>query len=512
LSSSAASRWVDAKVFGIAYAGLLLTHIYLVKLPYFWDEAGYYIPAARDLLINGSLIPTSTLSNAHPPLVLAVLALVWKVFGFTPLVTRLTMLAWAAFSVTGVFRLARSVQNTSVAIATALCVAAYPVFFAQSSLAQVDLAAAGLTCWGLADFFANKYWRAAIWCSVAALAKETAIIAAAALICWQLISFLQGRDRGKALAPLLASLLPLLCWYGYHYVKTGFVFGNPEYFRYNVQSTLQPLRILLAFPVRLWQAFGYLHLWLLTLAAAGAMWLPPVKDASGERPRIAVSTQLAFLAIILSYAVALSFVGGAVLARYMLPVIPLVIIVCISTLWRRVQGWKGVTTLIVLVFCAGWFLNPPYGFSPEDNLAYRDYVELHKSAASFLETRYSNGRVLTAWPASDELTRPYLGYLDKPLRIVRIDDFSYDQLVSAADASNAYDVALVFSTKYDPPDPIAAHWSPWEKYKQRFFDYHRDLPPDVAARVLGGDVVFTKSRKGQWLAVIEIGRVFRARR
>src|SRR6266496_5322986 len=49
---------------------LILTHAPLLRLPYFWDEAGYYIPAARDLLA-GSLIPHSTPSNAHPPLVMA---------------------------------------------------------------------------------------------------------------------------------------------------------------------------------------------------------------------------------------------------------------------------------------------------------------------------------------------------------------------------------------------------------------------------------------------------------
>ncbi|PYV88626.1 MAG: glycosyltransferase [Acidobacteria bacterium] len=510
-SVGADSRWVEGKVFVVAYSALLLTHIYLLKLPYFWDEAGYYIPAARDLLITGSLIPTSTLSNAHPPLVLAALAMAWKMFGFTPLVTRLTMLAWAAFTLTGVFRLTRSVQNASVAIAAAGCVAAYPVFFSQSSLAHVDLAAAGLTFWGLADYSADNYWQAAIWFSAAGLAKETAVITVAALICRQAIGILNGREKLNRLAPLLASFLPLFGWYCFHYVKTGFMFGNPEFFRYNVQSTLQPLRILLAFPVRLWQAFGYLHLWLLTVITAAAMWLPPIGGANGERPRIALSTQLAFAWIILSYAIALSFVGGAVLARYMLPAAPLVIIVCVSTIWRRVPYWKAVMAIVIAAFCAGWFLNPPYGFSPEDNLAYRDYVELHQSAAGFLQTRYSNARVLTAWPASDELTRPYLGYVSKPLNIVRIEDFSYEQLVSATDASNAYDVALLFSTKYDPPNSIAERWSPWEKYKLRFFDYHRDLPPAVAARILSGDVVFTESRKGQWLAVIEIRRAVQAR-
>jgi len=32
------------------------------------DEAGYYIPAAWDFFRTGSLIPITTLTNAHPPL------------------------------------------------------------------------------------------------------------------------------------------------------------------------------------------------------------------------------------------------------------------------------------------------------------------------------------------------------------------------------------------------------------------------------------------------------------
>src|SRR5581483_7132769 len=111
---------------------LLAAHATLLRLPYFWDEAGYYIPAARDLLA-GSLIPYSTPSNAHPPLVMAWLALVWKLFGQSPLVTRIAMLAMAAFSLTGFFRLARTLSNHVVAGAATFLVAIYPVFFAQSS-------------------------------------------------------------------------------------------------------------------------------------------------------------------------------------------------------------------------------------------------------------------------------------------------------------------------------------------------------------------------------------------
>ncbi|HTE89932.1 MAG TPA: hypothetical protein VK639_13300, partial [Terriglobales bacterium] len=108
---------------------LFLLHAPLLSLPYFWDEAGYYVPAARDLLLTGSLIPLSAPSNAHPPLVMAFLASCWKLAGFDPIVTRTAMLAIAAFCLSGLFRLAERISNIQVALAATLCTALYPVFF-----------------------------------------------------------------------------------------------------------------------------------------------------------------------------------------------------------------------------------------------------------------------------------------------------------------------------------------------------------------------------------------------
>src|SRR5438874_5845976 len=120
----------------VLFAVLLIAlHAPLLRLPYFWDEAGYYIPASRDLF-SGSLIPYSTPSNAHPPLVMAWLASAWKMFGQSQIVTRSAMLLLAAFSLLGFFRLARTLANSTVAACSTLLVEIYPVFFAQSSLAQ----------------------------------------------------------------------------------------------------------------------------------------------------------------------------------------------------------------------------------------------------------------------------------------------------------------------------------------------------------------------------------------
>src|SRR5207253_5026494 len=192
-------------------------HVPLLRLPYFWDEAGYYVPAARDLLLSGSLIPRSTASNAHPPLVLGYLALWWKVAGYAPLMTRTAMLLAASFSLLGLFRLAESVANIEVAAATALCTALYPVFFAQSSLAHLDLAAAGLTFWGLHGYVRHRGWETALWFSLAALAKETAILAPLALFVWDLLSQLRCNGDGRRSPArgnnnpswLLVPLLPL---------------------------------------------------------------------------------------------------------------------------------------------------------------------------------------------------------------------------------------------------------------------------------------------------------------
>ena len=507
-------------VFAVSLAAIFLLHVPLLQLPYFWDEAGYYVPAARDILLTGSLIPHSTLSNAHPPLVLMWLALWWKCIGYAPLVTRSAMLVIAGFSLTGVFRLAEVVANRQVAIASTLCTALYPVFFAQSSLAQVDLAAAGLTCWGLAAYLGNRPLAMAIWFSLAALAKETAILAPAALAVWEVGRPLittrvleppgtreSARNRRQLTFVLLVPLMPLIGWYSYHYARTGYVFGNPEFFRYNVAATLSFMRFLLALGLRLWQSFGYMHLWVLSVGILLAMLLPPYKDSGIERPRISIPAQMVFLAVLLAYVVALSLIGGALLARYMLPVVPLVIIAAVSTFWRRLRFWPLAVGVVAVAFVMAWFWNPPYGFSPEDNLAYRDYVELHERGERFLEARYPMARVLTAWPASDELTRPWLGYTTRPMQVVRIEDFSLDEALSAADFRSNFDVALVFSTKYEPARPVLDRWKRWEELKTRFFGFHRDLPPAALAHILGGHVTFFEARKGQWITVIEMERM-----
>ncbi|MGZ5261668.1 MAG: ArnT family glycosyltransferase, partial [Burkholderiales bacterium] len=269
-------------VAAVIFSALVLLHAPLLSLPYFWDEAGYYIPAARDLLLHFQWIPTSTLSNAHPPLVMAWLALLWKVFGYHAVVTRVAMLIVSTFTLIGVYRLAKAVANPIVALGSVVCTALFPVFFAQSSLAHLDMAAAGFTIWGISAYVAGRYPSAAGWFALAALSKETAILAPLALLAWELLALFLSESWSQYRASftrspwLLVPVAPLAVWFAYHYHVTGYVFGNPEFLRYNVGATLYPIRILAAFAQRLWQLFGYMNLFVLTIVIALAMARKPL--------------------------------------------------------------------------------------------------------------------------------------------------------------------------------------------------------------------------------------------
>lgn len=514
-------RWTQQfLLFSIFFVGLMLLHAPLLRLPYFWDEVGYYIPAARDLYLTGSLIPHSTPSNAHPPLVMAAVAAGWRVAGYSPLVTRTVMLGFSALALLGLWRLSRQVTNPAVAWATTGLVAVYPIFFAQSSMAHLDLAAAAFTFWGLLGYVEDRPARSVLWFSLAAMAKETAILASLALFGWEALTsllppkwkeFYPPIDRRTSKPILLLPLVPLACWYAYHYAKTGFLLGNPEFVRYNVAATVNWLRIPFAMGMRLWHLFGYFGLWLLTASAVLAMRRLPVMDDAGVRGRIRVWIQIAFASVIFAYLGFMSAVGGAVLARYMLPVVPLVILILVSTVWRRLRYWRLLVAMIALTFAAGLFTNPPYGFSPEDNLAYRDYIVMHADASRFMALRYPQARVLSAWPASDELSRPWLGYVTRGFSVVRIEDFTAAQIAIAVAASSQFDVAFAFSTKYQPAHPLVEDWPAWQELKEKYFGYHRDLSPEDIAQQLGGRIVFEKKSDGQWVAVIAIERQENAR-
>jgi hypothetical protein len=507
-------------VFPVIFAALYATHATLLRLPYYWDEAGYYIPAAWDFFRTGSLIPTTTLNNAHPPLPSIYLALWWKASGFYPEVTREAVLMVAALGLLAVWRLAmRTVRTPAVAFWTVLLTGLYPVWFAQSTLAQADIFAAACSLWGMVYALPEHGRRpvlAMTWFSAAPLCKETAIAIPLALA---VVSFVEGlrekparRDLWREAAWLAGSILPLSAWYGWHYMKTGSLLGNAAYVKYNAEATLAPLRILAAFGHRVLHLTANMNLFVPVIMALAALLLAPRKDADGnERSTIGAKTSKRIFIVLLVNAALFSVLGGALLTRYLLPMYPLVLLLAVATLYRRAPYWFALAAVATGAFAAGLFINPPYGIAPEDNLLYSRVVRMQQAGIAELGRMYPGDTVLTTWPASDELTRPELGYVKKRWRVCSIDDFSSSAIEQAAAEPEKYAAALVFSTKYDPP-PLVNVWPFSERMNEQYFGLHHDLTPDAIAQRLGGKVVWHRDEAGMWVAVIGFDRPVVAQR
>ena len=246
----------------------------------------------------------------------------------------------------------------------------------------------------------------------------------------------------------------------------------------------------------------YMNLFVPVLCMVAAMFLPALLRQDGTlRPRVSWNAQAQIGLILLGNLLLFSVLGGALLTRYLLPLYPLILLLCVSTWRRRVQQWGWLVALSAVAFLAGIFVNPPYRFAPEDNLSYRDMIQLQQHAITQLFHRAQHATVLTAWPASDELTKPELGYVRTPWPVMAIDNFSLPQVLQAAQM-HGYNAALVFSTKYEASTlPASLRWGD-QSWNQSFFGYHQDMPPEMVARLLGGNLVWKQKRNGLWAALI----------
>ena len=518
-------------LYPLFFVAVFLAHWSLLRLPYFWDEGGYYIPAAWDFFHTGSLIPHSTLTNAHPPMPSILLAAWWHLSGFVISGTRTLVVLVAAAALLAVYRIGQRLGGSLVGVLTTLLTAIYPIWYAQSTLAHADIFAACFTLWALSFYLApmpreasiadrapaSCHLWAAVLFSLAALSKETAVvtpIALAGLEAWRALRLRRHNDPRAARAAwiwagtLLTPILPLLCWYGYHRLRTGYVFGNPEYLRYNATANLSLHRVALALWHRLLHLTAHMNLYVATLCTAAALLMPVRRKATARLiPRRAVIT---ILFILLVNWVEFSVLGGALLTRYLLPMYPLLLLLCVDAWVTRMRWWPAVAALTAAGFLAGIWINPPYAFAPEDNLTYRDMIVLHQQATALIAHRFPLATVLTAWPASAELERPMLGYVKTPIKVFGIENFSREQMEKAAAQPGDYDTALLFSTKWEPPSGQLDFSRSHENADMRFFDFHHDLQPAEAAAMLHGDVVWQAQRGAEWAAVLRFPRIVNA--
>ena len=349
----------------------------------------------------------------------------------------------------------------------------------------------------------------AILFSLAALSKETAIIMPVALGLWEIVLLITERERGAWgwLAALSAPAVPLVLWYWFHFHQTGFAFGNPEFLRYNATANFTAGRLLVSLWHRFVHLFIHMNMYVPVVATIAVLLMP----RQGSQSRTTSRPVLTAIGVVLAgNAIAFSFLGGALLTRYLLPMFPLVLLVCVAVWQTRGRVVWTLTGLTGVAFIAGLWFNPPYSIAPEDNLTYADFVILHQQAIAVIARQFPAATVLSAWPATAEMQYPDLGYTRSAIKTVAIDNFSPEQMQKAASDPGAYDTALIFSTKWVPRGSLNLG-RPNEANDAKYFDFHRDASPTEAAAMLQGQIVWQGYRNGEWAAVLRFPRAIEAR-
>jgi 4-amino-4-deoxy-L-arabinose transferase-like glycosyltransferase len=416
---------------------------------------------------------------------MAYLAVVWSIFGFSILVTRIAMLAIAALGALSTFLLAIELSRGAAgtpAFAALVLLCLSPLFFAQSMLAQLDMPAMSLSVLALLLFLQNRFRASAIVCAVLVMVKETGIVAPAIFGCWLLLE--RGRpwnERARALWFLLP-LPGLIVWLTALRYYTGHWLGNPAFTDYNLWEPLQPARFLTALLRRIYYLFiGSGHF----IGTIALLWALKRMPLLRDRPwRIAGS-------FVVAQVLTVSALGGAVLERYLLPALPIVYIafaIALQALMTRTRR----LTFAALVACliAANFVNPIYPFPFENNLAFVSFVELQKSAAASVELH--RGVVASAFPMAEALRNPDFGFVSRPQEVIDIDDFTAPEVEKLR--GRVPDMVVVFNRTWDPLHLLG---NPFVSgFLAREYGYRPEMRADEIAEALSMRVANKWSSRG----------------
>jgi hypothetical protein len=191
--------------------------------------------------------------------------------------------------------------------------------------------------------------------------------------------------------------------------------------------------------------------------------------------------------------------GGASLDRYAVPVFPILFAAIAAAGSAFPASWRWITRgAMTFALVMGFFWNPPYPFSFENNLAMTDFVDLQKDAASYLEAWAADKRVASAWPFTDALRRPEMGYVHRRMNVQQAGDL---RLASLANLDRSkVDVLVVFCAIWMPEGGLMEYgW--FREYLRRNWGYQAQATSEQIRNGLGFVPVMRITRHGQWIEI-----------
>ena len=408
--------------------------------PYWWDSAGYIVHAARYYLetnFSSIFLPSdSAISDfAHPPFFVISLALVWKFFGESLLVSHLFYLPFIFLAIIFTYLLGKEIANFKdeninylVGFSSALALLFSPVFLAQTGIIYPEIPITAFSVMAVYFFITKRPWGYIASASLALFSKESSIVVVLAILVSMIIQFLFNFLKGhrgefgalvKKLFFYSTPIFLLIIWFELHKLATGWMFVMPEFQGRFTLDSFNFQRITLTFNFFFWDQGRAI----LTLFITGCLFFSIFKSKLRKKLLELKNIIPIFLIIIFvpSFFGILEF-----LHRYIVFGLPFLYIIFFVLFGHALPSGRMffmlmVLIILVLMFAGRWDDHREidnWHFPPlEENLEYLDVIEIGQQMSMFVQEEYPEAVVYTSFPTNYMLREPFQHYITKKIEV-----------------------------------------------------------------------------------------------
>ena len=443
---------------------LVLLKSNTLKAPFHWDVMGFLVPSAENICDHGVFI-AKTGSTGHPPLFLAVLAVAWKIFGKTLLVSHALNILFGALGLTCLFFLAHRLYGTKTALTATLLLMFNQTFFTQVGIVYLSTPLMFTAVLTVHAYIKQSDWLFLLSATSMLLVKETSLVVLGSILLYEVIMSLGRKDKLAAICKRVSFLslpiFPLAAWFLTHFLTVGYIFppgrvfinqgGFVSLFSQNFMKHFIYDSSIENFNRANWLIFILLILYLVIFKKRKdryeSLFLIIVVlnliffTVTNDLPRYFLITFPFFL---LAGARAAGFFAERTRFNGRIFLLPAIIILYIGLSVLNYHGTRNTD---------GWRL--------ESNMEYLDMVRLHVKVCQFLQKEHAGVSILTHFPLNIALRKPWYGYVDKPLKV--INQHALDE---------TQDILIVWSAQSNfRPDGIFFRRKGRILEKTRNFDY-----------------------------------------
>ena len=360
----------------------------------FSDSVGYIIPATQNVLDrNFDPITIPFWDIGHPPLLMELIALCWKIFGKSVWISHVPIFISAFISIYFLYLIGRHIYSPKIGFWASLLLLADPLFFSQSGqiLMSIPLTAAITVCmWA---FLSKRYVVYFITGSAAVLLKETGILIIPLLVLYQIFPLGEEKNPGKKVLDIFIAATPgltFLAWIFYHYYRSGWLLFNPTFHREFFDWNLYPQQIKLYLSgLTLSEGAAWILTFFITFRVF--IYIRNLRKLSEEKTR-SFSETILLIVIVTGFIFMHALFSGYML-RYFLPVLGFYILLGTRSITGIMNSKSHLIILIALIASVAMW-NQERG-NLACSLKYMNMTRGHKEAIDYIKNNYpENTKIL----------------------------------------------------------------------------------------------------------------------